>query len=238
MRIILFLFSIFILNAAHAQDGRYAWENSYIYIDGNSQRGRPESNLINIKKPILLYFHGCGGLSSESRNWGEFISKLGFVVITPDSFSMPNREKSCILGERKNKEERHFIKELRHEEIKYALNALNAFKLNNKQIFIMGHSEGANAVTTYAFSNISGLIVSGHTCWRGISAQSNIPVLAVQWKNDPNFTNNHREGLCEDHFNGRNKKSKQIMLSGTGHEIYQSDIAKNEVELFLKQLMK
>ena len=238
MRLIFLIFTILTLNNAHAQDGKPAWDNSYVYLEGNSVKGIPDKNLINTGKPILLYFHGCGGLSSESKNWGETISKLGFVVITPDSFATPNREKSCILGERKNKETRHFVKQLRQDEIKFSLNELQRMKLKNKQVFIMGHSEGANAVATYPFSNVAAIIVSGYTCWRGISANTSIPVLSVQWTNDPNFTNNHREGVCEDHFKGRNKKSKQIMLNGNGHEIFHSDTAKHEVEIFLKQFTK
>ena len=241
-RIISSLFAItitlFLSDQSQAQEGRAAWERSYVYVDGNSKRGAPTQDIFNNRKPILLYFHGCAGLSRESAKWGEMISELGFIVITPDSFAEADRQKSCILGERKSKEVNKINKNLRHAEIKYALDAAASYDLKKHQVFVMGHSEGANAVSTYPFSNISGLILSGYTCWRGISAKPSIPVLAIQWEHDPNFTGNHREDLCSNHFKGRSKLSQQVMLSGSGHDTSYSSTAKESVSAFLLSLTK
>lgn len=230
--------SITLSERSQAQDGRAAWKRSYVYVDGSSKRGAPSADVFNNQKPILLYFHGCAGLSRESANWGEMISELGFIVITPDSFAEPDRQKSCILGERKGKEVNKANKSMRHAEIKYAMDAVTTYDLKKHRVFIMGHSEGANAVATYPFANISGLIISGYTCWRGISAKPNIPVLAIQWEHDPNFTGNHREDLCSNYFKGRNKLSQQIMLSGSGHDTSYSSTAKEAVKIFLTSLTK
>ena len=47
-----------------------------------------KSNLPNVSKkyPTVLFMHGCGGITEDSRKWAAFLNSLGVLVIMPNSF--------------------------------------------------------------------------------------------------------------------------------------------------------
>src|SRR5262245_9846828 len=57
--------------------------------------------------PAVVGLHGCGGLSNNRfplltryRDWGQRLSKAGFVVIFPDSYGSRGMTNQCTVGRR------------------------------------------------------------------------------------------------------------------------------------------
>lgn len=124
-------------------------------------------------KPYVLFMHGCTGIAQSERNWGRVLATLGYSVVMPDSLARPSRVQACDprtasikmdLAEWKTK-----VLGARHEEIAYALAELG--KLQPTKLFLMGHSEGGFAVSTWTQGGFDAYVVSGTNC-RGIRTEA------------------------------------------------------------------
>jgi dienelactone hydrolase len=232
-----------------------SWVNSHIYIPDHFFKKNPkEVELISVSppKPVVVYMHGAGGIGSHDTGWANFLRRNGYVVVMPDSFAIPNR---VLNVDSKNKIANLRlvpVNLLRPTEAEYAisqLKLLNWVDINN--IFLMGHSEGANASTYINDVGYKGLIISSNLCHFGFRVQQDIPILAISYEKDtylPNPLNWHCKDRWDTHYpsDSQNTESKkifrparkntsQIILSGEGHATQGNLIAEQAVLNFLRR---
>jgi hypothetical protein len=113
------------------------------------------------------------------------------------------------------------------------MSQLQTMKWADKQrIFLMGHSEGAMAVTRTPDMGFKGVIVAGFICSLGVMASANTPILAISWSSDPYFQN--RGFQCDSQWGARDN-GKLVLLQGHGHGTVSSVEARRAVISFLAQ---
>jgi len=219
-----------------------SWEKAVIFLPNTSQRVK--SNEINLDKnyPVLIYLHGCTGIHpNHDLNWGEYISRMGFLVIMPDSFARQNRVANCdpILQRRTNRFPDAY--KYRQEEIIFTVERIkNLPFINQKYIFLMGHSEGGIATAQSSITSFTGLIISGWSCTdssgyfpSGIKSPKTLPILAIADLNDPWRVSTSTYGRCKDVSGERD--ITQVDLKNSSHETFHDEIAKDEVFNFLNK---
>ena len=90
---------------------------------------------------VMLLPH-CGGASSDnvSRDWPDYLTELGYVVLTVDTFA-PQGQSTCVGLD---------IQKSRPEQARYAYGALDYLAtrsdVNTNRIAVLGFSEGAFAI--------------------------------------------------------------------------------------------
>ena len=102
---------------------------------------------------------------------------------------------------------------------------------DQRNLFLMGHSEGGAAVAAWQEGGFKAQIISGNKCQRGLSAPPTIPVLVIAFVHDPWDGNYHR--TCAIRFGGRESAS-ELLLPGSGHDTSQSREAQRAVLDFLR----
>lgn len=210
-----------------------SWEKGIAYIPDHFFNKSPPDVLLNKKYPVLILMHGCTGITQEERSWANIISKLGFIVILPDSFARPNRVSNCSTTTFSGTGNFPYADYYRQQEISYALEKLQTVTWSDKNnIFLMGHSEGGRASAFASHQEVKGKIISGWTCMGRIYGDRNMPMLAVAHLNDP-----WRGGaLNQDRCIDRAKdivSFTQIDLEGPGHATSLDRRAREAVKEFL-----
>jgi hypothetical protein len=107
----------------------------------------------------------------------------------------------------------------------------------------MGHSEGGVAAARTKLEGFSGIIISGWRCthtknpgFDGIFAPPDTPILTVEWNRD-DWSNDSTRGSCADKF-GEHKKARQVLLPGSGHNVFEQSKAREAVAQFLKENLR
>ena len=183
------------------------------------------------KFPTVVYLHGCTGLTAGDARWARTLASTGYVVVTPDSFARAYRLSNC---DPKTHSGGAFSAAgtMRQEEIEHGLKMLRAAPwVDERNLFLMGHSEGGGAVAGWQGAGFKAQIISGNRCQRGLSAPPQIPVLVISFLQDPWDGNYHR--TCEIRFGGRARAS-ELLLPGFGHDTSQSVEAQRAVLDFLR----
>ncbi len=231
----------FFSNFLYAENLEKVWTDSTVYSPNSWFSINPTHISSDKKYPVVIYLHGCTGITLHDDSWARFISNQGFIVFLPDSFAY-NRQQNCNTKSYAGGGYQGNVYELRIREAEYVLNKVLQFPWVNKEsIFLMGHSEGGQAASRSNIKGIKGYIVSGWTCtnWyntnnHGLKTPKEAPVLAIAYNNDPWRTAYPGTvGRCADNADGR--FITQIDLIGAFHETFSSLAAREAVKLFLKQ---
>ncbi len=177
------------------------------------------------KVPVLIYAHGCAGLStSHDQSYLGYFMHLGFVVIAPNSFARTGREEMCHTGGRPKLK-------MRLEELEYAFDQLKSVSwIDHDRIVLAGHSEGGATVATWWRHGIAAVIISGSNCpaTGGFpTAPMTVPVLNIVGENDPN----HSGESCAVSWWGPGSKVAEI--SGAGHMLGREPETREEIRKFL-----
>jgi len=216
-----------------------SWNKADVFVPENFFTKTPSSIKTDKVYPVVIYLHGCSGITQHDYYWAKYISSLGFVVIQPDSFARPNRKMMC--NPNTNTVDRKLSKAFifRQQEIGYALEQVKQSPwVDKNNIFLMGHSEGGVSAALSKNNEFKGVIISGWTCTHtvlgGIQSDKTIPVLAMAWTNDVWFYGRGlgTEGRCIDSAEGRINFT-QIDIEGVGHGTYNTDKARLAVKTFL-----
>jgi dienelactone hydrolase len=112
--------------------------------------------------PTLLYMHGSSGLYRGEVYRKYIVEELGFIFFAPDSYKIKNRPtyKSPAKTSVYTK-----VHKIRVAEIDYNHKKLKKLNfVDNKNIFLMGNSEGGLAVAIYKASSFNGRIVTAFSC--------------------------------------------------------------------------
>jgi predicted esterase len=109
--------------------------------------------------------------------------------------------------------------------------------LDQKRIFLMGHSEGGMTVSRTGIDSFRGVIASGYWCHQGLVVKhATAPFLFLNWREDPWFMGraaSRNPTICQQHADQR-PATTQVLLDGRGHATSGSPEAKEAVEKFLK----
>lgn len=151
---------------------------------------------------VVLYAHGCDGLSRISNATGRFLARAGLAVVAPDGFARQHKPVSCVPVRRQGSLHRAVLA-WRHAELLHALERLGTIAaLADLPVVLMGHSEGAISVATMQAPPVAARIIEGWTChagwpeYRGLAARAEEPVLALVGANDPWFRLPALQGDC------------------------------------------
>jgi dienelactone hydrolase len=212
-----------------------SWNKADVFIP-ESIFSKSTSNLqLEKKYPVVIYLHGCTGITSfHDLRWGRFISNLGFVVILPDSFARPSRISNCDPVNTVSTFRFPMALTYREQEIAYAINQLRKTSwADMSNIFLMGHSEGANAVAQTNITGFRGMILSSGFCNAGIKFENGVKGLVINYDNDPWHKGS---GRCQQ---PRNDGSISLLFfQGIDHSTFDTPKARDAVKDFLKQNLK
>ena len=215
-----------------------------VYLPGSLLPTRPDKVTAKDPSPVLVFMHGCTGISNHDSMWARFISDLGFIVVMPNSMARPDRVSNCDSQSAKITNRFPFAYEYRLQEIDFAWERLQNYPWARKnQIFLMGHSEGGVSVARTKSGRFQGLIISGWSCtnkfnpsYNGMFAPKHIPVLAIADRDDFWHRGTQWQGQCIDHAAGR-ESFIQVDLKGGDHATYPYPEARNAVRDFLVRLI-
>lgn len=216
-----------------------SWENGVAAIPNHFFNKSPPNVILEKKHPVVILMHGCTGITQEERSWASHITKLGYIVVMPDSFARPGRVSNCNAIDKKSSWAFPMADKYRQEEIAYTLERLQSVSWADSQnIFLMGHSEGGRASALAAHSGFKGKIISGWTCthifgdWHGINGSKDTPMLAVAYLNDPWRGGAMNQARCIDQA-VEIRSFTQVDLDGWGHATSWDNKAKEAVRNFL-----
>ena len=221
-----------------------AWIEASVYLPDSSLPKKLSSVKLEQPFPVVVYLHGCTGITSHDSAWAKYISKLGFIVVLPNSMARQWRESNCDGRLAKITNKFPLAHVYRQQEIELAWNRLQSYNWVMKdKIFLMGHSEGGVAVATTTSDKYKGQIISGWGCtdkkyssFNGIKSPKHIPVLAIADRNDFWHKGTIWQGQCSDQADSRLDFTQIDMKAGGEHSTYQYSEARMAVSSFLKRL--
>jgi dienelactone hydrolase len=192
--------------------GEDDWQKAYnrAQLDLITQAAKPGQQF-----PVIVYAHGCSGMSLKSRNHVSMLYDLGdYVVVAPDSFAR-KRPISCWSPGVIDREARRISTILRKAEIVHALDRIAALPwIDKRSIFLVGHSQGGGVVLGYGGDvRIKGRISLNGACYTrfpqtgstGNGARSDEFILAFHSGRDPWYEQWYSEcpEMVRRHPNGR-----------------------------------
>jgi dienelactone hydrolase len=213
-------------------DVAISWQKGVAYVPGKFLPTSPATIDTEKSYPVILYLHGCSGIGPTDKRWGPFLKDLGFIVVQPDSLQR-DRPRSCDPASRTGNLFPGVYK-MRLEETDYARDQIGKSAwADQKNIFLMGHSEGGITVSLVTRSDFGGVVISAWHCGTtGLRTAAGIPVLAIDHENDPWFPRVPGGG-CAKRFGDRSH-TKMITLPGRDHDTFEVP-AKEAVAAFLKE---
>jgi dienelactone hydrolase len=165
--------------------------------------------------PIVVYAHGCGGMTPNSHAHVSMLEDLGdYVVVAPDSFAR-KRPQSCWSPGAVDLGATRVARGLRRAELVHALDRVARLPWVDKDnIFLVGHSQGGGMVLGYAGEvRIKGRVSLNGACYSrfpraGITGNGLRPdeaVLVFDSGRDPWFARYYSEcpEMARRHPNGR-----------------------------------
>lgn len=213
------------------------WDRGYLHainVAGNEYCGYPlivektRACLSNIsaetrnkgrKFPVVVFLHGCRRFSGE---YGLWFARMGYIVISPDSFQREDRRSVCSHGVTKGD-----ILSMRQSEISYAREQLEKLDwVDQSRIFLVGQSEGGRAVADHSGKGFKAKIILAYNCSHGSPVGSR-PVLSLVGENDHEWGN----ALCTV----SRPKSFAFYVPNRGHEVRGDKFATEKIKMFLEQ---
>ena len=227
------------------KDVELSWEKATVYLPGKLFATSVDQIVVSKATPVLIYLHGCTGIyGPHDLRWASFIADQGFIVILPDSMARQGRISNCDPKIKSGTNAFPKAGQYRQEEITYALaQVLENTWSDKNNIFLMGHSEGGQAVAKSTHPQFAGKIISGWTCtnknnpaYDGINSPKNLPILAIASIDDEWRKGKPVEGRCANKAEGR-MNFIQIDLEGWTHGTYGYSDARKGVKDFLTQYL-
>ena len=223
-------------SSVHADsDVNLSWQRALVYYKDNFFPRSPSTAKIDNKLPVVVYMHGCTGITDHDIQWARFLAKNGYAVIMPDSFKRKGRVSVCDPRNTNwNISVFPQVDVYRLEEIYFALENAQFLEWADKdRLYLMGHSEGGYAATRFAGSGFKGIIISGRQCGRNnrkrLFVMDTIPVLNLLFTKDPWYLNTWWEGSCRLHRND----VEEVVIDGVGHDTYYIEAMRDKVLEFL-----
>ena len=221
----------------------HTWKSAKVYVPGLSESPVKFNEVPQDTKkhPVVIFLHGCGGLNKPSLRWGKILSELGYIAVLPDSYAIPGRKIYCDIKNKKTPGggKGVEVKTLRANEVRVTKNEVIKMSwADDKNIFLMGHSEGGSGVAFTRDRVFRAIVSSGFKCGkyhpiRGklpIRVHPKTPILFIYYKNDPWFNYDN----CKDFVKTRNS-ARVVELEGSEHETSSNQIARDSVAEFISK---
>ena len=155
-----------------------------------------------IKMPLVIYMHGCAGLDFYADKDKRFLVRHGYAFLAPDSFARQYKPKSCEPMTHTGGFHRGVL-EFRLAEASHAHEMAKTLPwVDQRNIFMMGFSEGGITTARYGRGGLAGRIILGWTChapwpeYKGVLGPLDEPILAVVASKDPWFKDPSLSGDC------------------------------------------
>jgi poly(3-hydroxybutyrate) depolymerase len=155
-----------------------SWEHAVVSVPGRFLTTSVKDIEAEKPRPVVLLIHGCAGIQRTESSWAGFLKGEGYIVVEPDSFAR-SRPKSC---DPRTRRAGLFpgVTMYRLDEVTYALDQLRESPwADQRNLFLMGHSEGAVAAATANVSGFRGVIISAWICRNGLVVPHETAVLTI-----------------------------------------------------------
>ncbi|MEM8784497.1 MAG: hypothetical protein AAGF19_01415 [Pseudomonadota bacterium] len=230
------------------------WSEGLFYVPSGDKvlRGKIGKELSGIAPsspvPAVVFMHGCDGISSVPKRSAKIYSEAGYAVFLPDSFARTNKPLSCNPLTAQGSLHREVLG-WRHAEATHAVEQVRDLDwIQQDNVFLVGHSEGAITAATYEGPPVSARIVEGWTChagwpeYHGLKAPASEPVLSLVGELDPWFQLAVLKGHCGRFMNQDNGSRSVVykrphMLADKHYLIYNRE-ARDVALGFLAEHMK
>ncbi len=177
------------------------------------------------KWPLILLMHYCEGLGHHREDMKR-LSKLGFIVIGPDSFARKHRPLGCY--EDREKFIRHFDAAVAFQkaELDYAVQKLLIFDwIDEKNLFLFGSGMGGLVVAHYEGNEFAGHLIEGWGCrgpnpiFDGVWAPPEVRVFTTVSRNAPFLNKNAGFSVDCESFTKQRKNSVSVVLDRPAHQV-------------------
>jgi len=177
------------------------------------------------KWPLILFMHYCEGLGHHREDMKR-LSKLGFIVIAPDSFAREHRPLGCY--EDREKFIRYFDAAVAFQkaELDYATQKLIEFDwIDRENLFLFGSGLGGLVVAHYEGNEFAGHLIEGWGCkgpnpiFDGIWAPPSVRVFATVSRNTPFLNKNVGFSVDCDTYIQQREDSISVVLDRPAHQV-------------------
>ncbi|MGD9862638.1 MAG: hypothetical protein AB7S99_05440 [Pseudodonghicola sp.] len=194
--------------APEAAEVRRTWDAALVFAPAATPAGYRRLTTAELAgaldtaapRALVVYAHGCDGLSDISSSTGRFLAQAGFLVVAPDSYARAEKPVSCDPGIPRGGLHRAVLG-WRQAEMRFAAERLRALA-PDLPLVLMGQSEGAITTATIRDLPAAARVIEGWTChagwpeYRGLDAPADQPVLSLLGENDPWFRAPALHGDC------------------------------------------
>ena len=208
-------------------------DESAVPMGGLMYQGRMQNALAQLatdgrQLPVILYLHGCSGLSVAFWKLAEHYARQGYASSAPDSFARPNRRRTCpddagAGGWRRTAQ-------LRREEIAFARDQLHTLPwVRQSHVYLIGFSEGGGAGRRSTEPDLRARVLLGIGCRNDIRRPraASQPTLIIKAKRDPKLKG---FGLCPTN---RHSLSRAYEIDSDVHEITHDARVLQAIDRFL-----
>ncbi len=221
----------------HQAEIERTWNHAGVHLPGRFEPVPLPEVAADRPWPVVLYFHGCTGITQHDRRWGAALSAVGVAVVQPDSFARTYRRANCDPRAHKV----NLFPEasrMREDEVRHAVARARATTwIDPERIIVMGHSEGGLAAMITIVPGVRATIVSGWACsslnprFIGIPHPSTHPLLILGYDVDPWYAT--RAGSCLDHLMGRSA-TEYVRVGEKGHNTAENPRARDAAARFIR----
>ena len=204
---------------------------------------KPNFAMISSEKkiPIVIYLHGCAGITLSALKDMDFLVRNNYAVIMPDSFARNFRPKVCDPFTKEGDFFRGVLS-MRLAEARHAHEVVKTLPWVDKhRIFMMGQSEGGVTTARYGHGGLSGRIIMGWTCnagwpeYSGISGPNDEPVLSFVASKEAWLPGTQVSGDCGNYMTFRpNSESVVVDVSMPTHWVGYDPEVQEKILQFLK----
>ncbi len=171
--------------------------------------------------PVIVFLHGCLRTMGEHARW---LARLGYVVVSPDSFARERRGVSCtgssaLIG-------------MRIAEASFARERLRGFDwVDQERVILAGVSEGGMGAGQHPGEGFRAKVVMAWGCHNG-SIRGSVPALNLVGALD---TDNPRamNQLC-----ALRGESRAVHVPGRAHLFPGDAFATREIQAFLNRIVR
>ncbi len=202
----------------------FKYQSGYLLRQNKLERLVAQSTLQQ-KHPVILFLHYCEGLGHHREDISR-LSRLGFIVIAPNSFAREHRPLGCY--EDQSKFIRYFDAAVAFQkaELDYAISKLNQFQwIDKKNYFLFGSGMGGLVVAHYEGDEFAGHLIEGWGCrgpnpiFDGIWAPDNVRVFTTVSPNSLFFKRNPGFSVDCESFVKNRQNSVSVIVDRPGTQV-------------------
>ena len=201
----------------------------------------------NERFPLVVYMHGCNGFWAGTDRRIDFLARVGYAAIAPNSFARRKVPMNCDPRARRGGFYRGTLK-MRQFEAAYAIERARALPwVDPDNVFLMGLSQGGITTATLegAGRPVNARIIDGWGChagwfeYKGLNAAPGQPVLALVAANDPWFRADYLQGDCGAFMDDADASGSRSVVFDSGPLQYKHALLESaEVQAIVRDFLE